>query len=65
MALIASLCILISLSWLHRLQIGNSWLGENIHTIKRLSHISLEDKTTKHRLANWEIALNGIKENHY
>lgn len=61
-SIIISFCFLISLAWTHKEQIGNSWLGKNIHTINRLSQVSLQDKTTKHRLANWSIAFQGIQE---
>lgn len=34
----------------------------NGHLIKRAANFSLEDKTTKHRLANWEQAIDGFRE---
>ncbi|MFW0871321.1 MAG: O-antigen ligase family protein [Patescibacteria group bacterium] len=32
------------------------------HLIKRVAHFSLQDTTTKHRVANWEQAIEGFKE---
>ncbi len=43
-------------------EIGNSFLAEKVNLIKRISDISIDDPTTRHRLANWSIAWNGIKE---
>jgi O-antigen ligase len=43
-------------------QIAQSEYLPDSHLVTRAANFSLEDKTTKHRLANWEMAIEGFKE---
>lgn len=43
-------------------QVADSGYFPEGHLIERAVNFSLEDKTTKHRIANWEQAIEGFKE---